>query len=154
MNLDALKILFEDFDIAAFLPELSALLGWIELILRLIVMATPLLLLFFGLLYLLAPPKEANYGLGYRCWWGMASLESWQYTQRIAGLIWTALGVTLTIIMALICNAFRRMEPMDMVWTAAGCMIWELVLTVASCVAVNVLVILKFDKNGYHREKE
>ena len=154
MNLDALKILFEDFDIAAFLPELSALLGWIELILRLIVMATPLLLLFFGLLYLLAPPKEANYGLGYRCWWGMASLESWQYTQRIAGLIWTALGVALTIIMALICNAFRRMEPMDMVWTAVGCMIWELVLTVASCVAVNVLVILKFDKNGYHREKE
>lgn len=154
MNLDALKILFEDFDIAAFLPELSALLGWIELFLRLIVMATPLLLLFFGLLYLLAPPKEANYGLGYRCWWGMASLESWQYTQRIAGLIWTALGVALTIIMALICNAFRRMEPMDMVWTAVGCMIWELVLTVASCVAVNVLVILKFDKNGYHREKE
>ena len=154
MNLDALKILFEDFDIAAFLPELSAFLGWIELILRLIVMATPLLLLFFGLLYLLAPPKEANYGLGYRCWWGMASLESWQYTQRIAGLIWTALGVALTIIMALICNAFRRMEPMDMVWTAFGCMIAELVLTAASCVAVNVLVILKFDKNGYHREKE
>lgn len=154
MNLDALKVLFEDFDIAAFLPELTAFMGWIELILRLIVMATPLLLLFFGLLYLLAPPKEANYGLGYRCWWGMASLDAWQYTQRIAGLIWTALGVVLTIVMALICNAFRRMEPMDMVWTAAGCMFWELGLTVASCIAINILVILKFDKDGFRREKE
>ena len=78
MDLDALKEIFEGFDIAAFLPQLDSLMGWVETLLRLCVMAGPLILLGFGLLYLLAPPKEANYSLGYRFWWSMASLDAWQ----------------------------------------------------------------------------
>lgn len=153
MDVDALKALFEEFDLAAFLPKLTDLLGWVELALRIAVMAGPLLLLGFGLLYLLAPPKEANYGLGYRFWWGMASLEAWQFTQRIAGLVWAGLGVVLTVVMALICNAFRRMDPMDMVWTAVKCMGWELALTLAACAAIDVVVIMNFDRDGFRREK-
>ena len=152
MDLDSLKSLFEGFDIAAFLPELTTLLGWVETLLRLAVMAAPLLLLGFGLLYLLAPPKEANYSLGFRCWWGMSSLDAWQFTQKIAGMIWSVLGLILTVVMALICNAFRRMEPMDMVWTAVKCLGWELGLTLAATLAVNVIVIVVFDKDGYRRK--
>ncbi len=154
MDLEALKALFEEFDLAAFLPELTDVLGWIELALRTAVMAGPVLLLMFGLIYLLAPPKEANHGLGYRCWWGMASLEAWQFTQHLAGLVWTGLGVVLTIVMALLCNAFRRMEPMDMVWSAVKCLAWELGLTLAACLAINITVICVFDRDGYRREKE
>ena len=152
MDLDSLKSLFEGFDIAAFLPELTTLLGWVETLLRLAVMAAPLLLLGFGLLYLLAPPKEANYSLGFRCWWGMSSLDAWQFTQKIAGMIWSVLGLILTVVMALICNAFRRMEPMDMVWTAVKCLGWELGLTLVATLAVNVIVIVVFDKEGYRRK--
>ena len=76
MDLEALMAIFSDFDLAAFLPKVDTLLGWVELLLRLCVMAGPLLLLGFGLLYLLAPPKEANYSLGYRFWWSMASLDA------------------------------------------------------------------------------
>ena len=152
MDLDSLKSLFEGFDIAAFLPELTTILGWVETLLRLTVMAAPLLLLGFGLLYLLAPPKEANYSLGFRCWWGMSSLDAWQFTQKIAGMIWSVLGLILTVVMALICNAFRRMEPMDMVWTAVKCLGWELGLTLVATLAVNVIVIVVFDKDGYRRK--
>lgn len=152
MDMDSLKSLFEGFDIAAFLPELTTLLGWVETLLRLAVMAAPLLLLGFGLLYLLAPPKEANYSLGFRCYWGMSSLEAWQFTQKIAGMIWSVLGLILTVVMALICNAFRRMEPMDMVWTAVKCLGWELGLTLLATLAVNVVVIIVFDKDGYRRK--
>ena len=152
MDLDSLKSLFEGFDIAAFLPELTTILGWVETLLRLAVMAAPLLLLGFGLLYLLAPPKEANYSLGFRCWWGMSSLDAWQFTQKIAGMIWSVLGLILTVVMALICNAFRRMEPMDMVWTAVKCLGWELGLTLMATLAVNVIVIVVFDKDGYRRK--
>jgi len=152
--MDSLMALFSDFDIAAFLPKMDTLVGWIELALRLAVMAGPLLLLGFGLLFLLAPPKEANHALGFRCWWGMASLEAWQYTQRMAGLIWGSLGALLTVIMALICNAFRRMPPPKMVDSAVACLIWVLALTVASCLAINILVIVRFDKNGFRRVKK
>ena len=151
MDIEAIKALFEDFDLAAFLPKLDDVIGWIEMVLRIAVMAGPLLLRGFGLLYLLAPPKEANYSLGYRFWWGMSSLDAWQFTQHIAGLVWSALGTGLTIVMALICNSFRRMEPMDMVWSAVKCLGWELVLVVLACLAINITVFAKFDNTGYRR---
>lgn len=150
--MDALKSLFEGFDFAAFVPKVDTVLGWVELIARLAVMAGPLLLLGFGLVYLLAPPKEANHSAGYRFWWGMASLDAWQFTQRLAGLVWSALGLALTIIMALICNRFRSMEPMDMVWAAVKCLLWELGLATAACLAVNITVVIVFDRNGYRRK--
>lgn len=154
MDFEALKVLFEEFDLAAFLPDMSSVLGWVETGLRIAVMAGPLLLLMFGLLYLLWPPKEANHGLGYRCWWGMASLEAWQFTQHVAGLVWSGLGVVLTVVMALICNAFRRMEPMDMVWSAVTCLIWEVALVAIACLAINIIVIRVFDKDGFRRDSE
>ena len=151
MDMSALGALFTDFDLAAFLPEVNTLMGWVETLLRLCVMAGPLALLGFGLLYRLAPPKEANYSLGYRFWWSMASLDAWQYTHKLVGLVWTCLGFVLTIIMALVCNAFRRMEPMDMVWSAVICLGIELVITAAACIFINVRVVKTFDKDGFRR---
>ena len=103
-------------------------------------------------MFLLAPPKEANYGLGYRFWWGMSSLQAWQYTQRIAGMIWAGLGALLTIVMALLCTGLRDLEPMDMAWRAGVYMLWEIGLTAAACIAIDVLVIVRFDKDGYLRK--
>lgn len=141
-----------ELDLGSLLPSMDTVVGWIELLLRIAVMAGPLLLLGFGLIYLLSPPKEANYGLGYRFWWGMASLEAWQYTQRIAGMVWSALGAVLTILMALICNSFRDLAPMDMARRAGSCLIWELVLISIACIGINIVVMRRFDKDGYLRE--
>ena len=152
MNLDALMAIFSEFDVAAFLPQLDTLMGWVEMILRLLVMAGPLLMLGFGLLYLLAPPKEANYSLGWRFWWSMASLDAWQFTHHWAGIVWSALGFLLTLIMAFVCNAFRRMAPMDRVWSAAKCLIWELGLMGVACIGINIAVMKVFDKDGFRRK--
>ena len=154
MNLDALKALFEEFDLAAFLPDLTSITGWIETVLRVAAMVGPILLLGFGLLYLMAPPKEANHTLGYRFWWGMASLQAWQFTQKVAGFAWTGLGIVLTIAMAVCCNAFRRMELMDMVFFAGKCLLWELAAIAVSCLTINIIVICCFDRKGYRRGSE
>ncbi len=151
--MDAMKGLLEEFDFAKFLPALDSVLGWIELAARICVMAGPVLLLGFGLLYLLAPPKEANHRLGYRCWWGMASLDAWQFTQHVAGMVWTVLGTGLTIIMALICNGFRGLSLDVMVTNAVTCILWELGLTAASCIGTEIAVIIVFDKDGYRRRE-
>lgn len=150
--MDALIGLLSDFDFEAFVPKMDTVLGWVELICRLAVMAGPLLLLGFGLLYLLSPPKEANHQSGYRFWWSMASLEAWQFTQRLAGLVWSGLGLLLTIIMALICNGFRSMEAPDLVWAAVKCLFWELGLTGCACLAINITVVVLFDSQGYRRK--
>ena len=142
-----------ELNLEALIPDLSTVMGWIELAFRVAVMAGPILLLGFGLMYLLAPPKEANYSVGYRFWWGMASLEAWTYTQRIAGLVWTALGAALTVIMSIVCAFFRGMDPMDMAWAAGICMIVELVLVAAACITINIVVMRKFDKDGFLRDE-
>ena len=89
--MEALKALMKDFDPTTLLPDLSTVLRKVEAGMRLAVMAAPLVLLVMGLLYLLAAPKEANYKLGYRFFWGMASVESWRFTQRLAALMWTCI---------------------------------------------------------------
>ena len=151
--MEALKALMKDFDPAALMPDLDTVLGKLEGIIRLAVMVAPLVLLGLGLLYLLAPPKEANYSLGYRFWWSMASLDAWQFTHRLVGCVWTPLGLLLAVIMALICNGFRRMDPMDMVWTAAKCLGWELGLTLVACLAIDIVVVVVFDRYGYRRSE-
>ena len=153
MDFSAFQALFDGFDLEKFLPELNTLFGWLELLLRICVMAGPVLLLGFGLLFFLKPPKEANYAVGYRFYWGMSSLEAWKFTQRLAGIAWSALGAVLLIVMALICNGFRDLQLPDMTWAAVKCLGWEIGLTVASCIAVDVLVVLAFDRQGYRREK-
>lgn len=151
MDLEALKSIFEGFDLAAFLPQIDSILGWVETLMRLCVMAGPLLLLGFGLVYLLKPPKEANYSLGYRFWWSMSSLDAWTFTHKLVGAVWTVLGLVLCIVMAAYANAFRRMEAMDMVWTAGKCILWQLGLTVAACLVCDIVIVVCFDHKGYRR---
>lgn len=151
--MDAIKNLFKDgLDPAALLPDLHELFGVLPAALRVAVMAAPLCLLGLGLWYLLAPPKEANHRAGFRCWWGMASVEVWQFTQKIAGLVWTGLGLVLTIVMAIRCNGFRDMVYEDAIWAALWAIVWELGLVAVSIIAINIVVMVFFDRKGYRRE--
>ena len=60
MNFDELKALFDEFNLADFLPDVDTVLGWVETLLRLAVMAGPIILLGFGLLYLFHIMDEAD----------------------------------------------------------------------------------------------
>ena len=135
------------------LPPLDTVLGWVELVTRLAVMAAPLALLGFGLLYLLAPPKEANFSAGYRCWWGMASLDAWRFTQRVAGMAWTVLGLVLTVVMSVKCLDFGQMPLMDMLWTAGEYLLWQMGLILLIGLVINLTVFVVFDRTG-HRRRE
>jgi hypothetical protein len=153
MDTEALKSLLSDFDLTKFVPALDTVLGWIEMLTRIAVMVGPVLMLGFGLLYLLAPPKEANYRLGYRFWWSMASLDAWQFTHHIAGMVFTTLGLVLTIIMSLICNGYRDMDTEEMLGSALRCIGWVIGLTVIACLAIDALVVIVFDSKGFRRRE-
>jgi len=158
MDINALKELFADFGdfeslIEKIVPDLSKVLGWAELIVRLAIMAGPLLLLGTGLLYLLAPPKEANYSAGYRCYWGMSSLAAWRFTQKVAGIGWTLLGLVLTVVMGVLGVGLQGMEPMDMVWTAVKYLIWQGGLVLVSRVIIGVIIFACFDRAGFPRRE-
>ena len=151
--IDFVKSLLTDLDPAALLPDLAGLFDNLELILRICVLVGPLCLLGFGLCYLLTPAKEANHSYGYRFYWGMSSVEVWQFTQRLAGMAWTGLGFLMTVVMAIICNGYRDLSHMEMLSSAITAILWELGLIAASILIINVTVIALYDRKGYLRQR-
>lgn len=136
------------FDVVKFLPKLDNVLGWVDLLVRLAVLAGPVLILVLGLMYYISPPKEANHQVGYRFYWGMGSVQAWRFTQRIAGTVWIVLGGVLTVIMLLMTFFFGTMDALEMANAAMICVLWQLVLIGLSCVFINVVVAKRYDRKG------
>ena len=149
--MEFIKTLLSDFDPSALLPKLDTFLGKVELIMRVAVMAGPLVLLGLGLWYLLLPPKEANHSVGYRFFWGMNSVEAWRFTQKVAGITWGALGLILTIVMFFLSAGFRDKEMMDLVELAVKCIFWEMGLVALSCIGIDIAVVAVYDSKGVRR---
>ena len=152
--MDFLKSLLGEFDPAALVPDLEALFNNLDGALRVVVLAGPLCLLGLGLLYLLAPPSEANHVFGYRHFWGMSSVEAWRFTQKTAGLVWTGLGLVLTIIMAFLCNGYRELAAEAMLMSALTSVLVELLLVFLSTLLINTLVVFRFDHRGTRRSEQ
>ena len=153
MDFEKIKGLLEGFDPAALLPELDPLLAGLAGSMRCVVMAGPVALLVLGLAYLFLAPREANYWFGYRCFFGMGSVEAWRYTQRIAGLVWSGLGLVLTVVMFFVSAGYAAGEVQEVLSSAMGCVIWEAILITASCIVINTVVALYFDADGELRRR-
>ena len=148
---EKLKALVNEFDPASLLPDLGSVVGWVELFTRVCVMAAPLILLLMGLIYLIVPPKEANHSLGYRIYFGMGSVEAWRFTQLLAGIAWTVLGLGLSVAMWLISKDFESMEVMEMADKAVLCVLWELGIIAGCCLIINLVVTIRYNRKGIRR---
>ena len=153
LDIESIKSLMDGFDPAALLPDLSDLFGSLATLCRFAVMIGPVVLLVLGLAYLFLSPKEANYYFGYRCYYGMGSVQAWRFTQRLAGVVFGGLGLILTIIMLLISGGFANMDVTDMVWRAADCLIWQAILVVLATIGINLTAAMRFDRKGEYRKK-
>ena len=154
MDLESIKEMMDAFDPAALLPELDSVFSLVATVCKVAILAGPIVLLVLGLAYLFLSPKEANYYFGYRCYYGMGSVQAWRFTQRLAGIVLGGLGLVLTGVALVASVGFGSMDAEALVWRAAGCMILEAVATIAGIVFINVTAAMKFDKKGEFRKKE
>jgi len=156
MNMESfedIKVLMDEFDPAALLPDLSSLIGKVEFVTRIAALIGPVVLLVMGLVYLFLSPKEANHHFGYRCYHGMGSVEAWRFTQRLAGILWGILGAALTAFTLLITSGFGGKEIMDIITGGFTCVLWQIAAVAVSCVAINLIVMLRYDRYGELRAK-
>ena len=153
LDMDAIKSALDGFDPAALLPDLSKVFGSISTLCSWAVLIGPVLLLMLGLAYLFLSPKEANYYFGYRCYYGMGSVQAWRFTQRLAGLVLGGLGLVLTVIMVVISGSFGKMDVTDLAWKAVSCLVWEAALALIATIAINIAAALRFDRKGNLRIK-
>ena len=152
MNIEDLKSLMDAFDPASLLPELDSVLDTVLYTVRLATLIGPAVLLLLGLGYLIFAPKEANYYFGYRCTFGMGSVEAWRFTQRFAGLVWSVLGLGMTLAMVALTGGMQDMDLNDALWTAVKYVLWEVGLVVASSVVINTVVMVRFTYDGDYRK--
>ena len=151
MNIEDLKSIMDAFDPASLLPEMESVLNVLVDSVRLVILAGPVVVLALGVLFLVFAPKEANYYLGYRCAFGMGSVEAWRFTQRLAGIIWTVLGLVLTVGMFILTRKFSQLNAYDVVWTGVKYILWEVGLVAASSLFINGVVMTQFTYDGEYR---
>ena len=153
-SIDSFKEVMDGFDPATLLPELDTVFGKVELACRVLLMLGPVLLLVLGLVYLFLTPREANHYIGYRCYYGMGSVNAWRFTQRLAGIVFGGLGLVLGIVMLLVVATFRQLPLDAMVWRAVKCLGWEAVLALLAHGGVTVTAAVLFDRKGNYRRKK
>lgn len=141
-----------DMDLSKLVPDLPVFLGFVHTLLVLAVLIGPILLVVLGALYLFKPAPEANFKYGFRTYFGMGSIEAWQFSQRIAGLIFGALGALLLIIMFIVVLTFIKKSLVQIAGAAIVWLIVQAVLTLAARVAISVLCWKYFDKDGNRKQ--
>ena len=155
MNTESFKELLRDFSLETFLedllPDLAPLLEQSAFWARLMMLVGPFVILAMGLYYFLNAPKEANFRSGYRCFFGMGSVEAWRFTQRLAGGIWSLLGLGLAIWMAIAGQSLAGMSLMDSLLQMAIYIFWQAMALLASRLLIHLLVFLRYDAKGNRR---
>lgn len=153
IDLDTVKHLLDGVDPATLLPDVSTVVGKVQLVCTLAILAAPLVMLVLGIAYLFFAPKEANYYFGYRTAFGMGSVSAWRRTQKLAGLVFSILGLLLTVVMLLVSLTLPSRAPMDMVWLAVKCLLWQGALALLSKATINGLTMLHYNYRGTKRSK-
>ena len=152
-DIQSIKEMMDGFDPAALLPEIGTIVGKVQLVCTIAILAAPIIMLVMGLAYLLFAPREANYYFGYRTAFGMGSVSAWRHTQKVAGGIFGGLGLVLTLLMLMICLTLSGREAMDMVWLAVKCLLWEGALGLIAVLSINSIAMYTYDYNGNRRRK-
>lgn len=119
---------------------------WIEMyyLAFLLVMATPLALLFIGLLWRSRPPKRGGSGLAYRTALSDRSDETWAFAHRQIARLWVRLGLLLAIVSAVLMVAFRDSYSGFFLWLVGG----QMVFLCISAFLVESLLKASFDEDG------
>ncbi len=149
--MEAINSLLNNLDITKWVPDLDKVMSRLHTFSILAMLAGPIIMLVFGLLYFFKPPKEANYKFGFRTYYGMGSVEAWRYTQRIAGMVWGGLGLLLTIVMGIVCMVVGGKGTPAVVNAAAICLVCQVILMLLAYIGISVVVSRNFDKDGERR---
>lgn len=72
------------------------------------VIIIPLMMVFFGKLWIKNPPKSINYIYGYRTRRSMKNKETWDFAHKYIGKIWYKLGLVIGIISAIAFLLFNK----------------------------------------------
>ena len=112
------------------------------------VMLIPLLMLVFGLLFRRTAPREINYLFGYRTTRSMKNRQTWEFSHRLFGNLWSVFGAC-TLIASVIPLFFVLSSPKDVIGSTAIVTIFiQLAIMILPIPIVETALRREFDKEG------
>ena len=141
-------------DIVSKIPGPQQIMDWIGQGLQILLLAGPVMMVVMGLLYCFAAPREANHHFGFRCYYGMGSVEAWRYTQKVAGITWISLGLVLLVAVLIVRLQFATLDPMELLVWAVACAVVQAVALMLAGLLVRILAFCRFDRNGTRRSEK
>ena len=143
--------LLNNISLEKYIPKLDSVLDLTQKAIELAVRIGPLCILVLGLIYLLIPPREANRHFGFRTYFGMGSIPAWQFTQRVAGMIMTLVGLILLLIAKGAVKNFAGMDLMQMSEKAFALIKTQIIWVLIIYVFMFLLTAVMFDRKGNFR---
>ena len=140
-----------DLDLSKLVPEISVFLGTVRALLVLALLTGPVLMITLGAMYLLKPAPEANFKYGFRTYYGMGSIEAWQFSQKIAGLAFGGLGALFFVIMFIVVLTFIGKDLFRIATTTIVCLTIQIIFILVARTVVAFLCRKYFDKDGNRR---
>lgn len=109
----------------------------------------PLLMLGFGLISLMHPPKNINSWYGYRTARSMKSQAAWDFAHRYCGRLWTRLGVVLLAVSVAVLVPVGLLGEDTVRCVAAVILLGiQVVVLLGSIVPVEQALKKNFDEDG------
>ena len=146
--MDIINSLLNDLDLTALVPELETLTGWLQLLLQVAANVGPVTLLVMGIIYLVAPPKEATHKAGFRTYFGMGSIQAWRFSQLTCGGAIALLGLVLTIISLINSGGYAGMQIMEAALSVIGLVKGQIISAAVLYVLMFIAMAVIFDRQG------
>ena len=124
----------------------------VQIIMLVCSLLIPLMMLIFGWIMLMHPPKEPNSVFGYRTAASGRSQESWLYAQKLCGKIWLILGFAMLVV-SFACFLLPIWKDENGASVAGAVMMGvQTALMLLSIIPVEVALHRNFDSEGKRKE--
>ena len=142
----------DNLDLHLLVPNLTLLMILMISSAIVIMLACPVLLFMAGQRYLKKPEPMPNLERGFRTHFGMGSKAAWDYTQQLAGKLFTRLAVVLEALSLLSLLLFIGRNASQILGLVMLCMVVQAVTVCGCAVLIVLLTTVNYDGEGRLRK--
>jgi len=106
-------------------------------------------MLFLGISYRKKPPKDRNGFSGYRTTMSRLNQDTWNYAHNCIGIIWTYLGVSMSIITIIIMLVIKDRSDFEILVTYLTLL--QIAVMILTIIPTEIKLYKVFDKKGHRR---
>lgn len=124
---------------------------WFYILMFICNLLIPIIMLICGFFMYKYPPKEINWGIGYRTTMSRKNKDTWKFSHDCCGRLWLKLGLLLLILTIIIQIPFVHSSENTIGYMTLIVEVTQIVALLCSILFVEKALKKTFDENGVRR---